>query len=380
MATVIQILTTNYSGETAQITFTPCSGGTINLGNQVLPYNYESENYQGSYSLYFSAFTKTCTFDIPCPTLEPTQTPTNTPTPTSTNIPPTQTPTPTSTDVPPPTNTPTPTSTDVPPTPTPTSTDVPPTPTPTNTPTPTATLNVDCLCPSGYESSDDGSICYRITVSSPTVNDTLQPEAGADNNNYGQFGVKIYNVGDYNISGNSISGNLAFSGFTVVADGSSTTNTELFYSTRMNANNVWVAGDANWPGPNYPDFISFCSTFTLTQSKTYYVGIAGDNDVSIKLNGVELVNPEDGKEYFYRNPRFNIPFEKTHFVNQSIDHGRKGVLGIFDPQDAYYEKILKARIPNSQTIKDGVITMFLTNPRSEKDLKECWNSFTKYIM
>jgi hypothetical protein len=68
MATVIQILTTNYSGETAHITFTPCSGGTIDLGNQVLPYNYESENYQGSYSLYFSAFTKTCTFDIPCPT------------------------------------------------------------------------------------------------------------------------------------------------------------------------------------------------------------------------------------------------------------------------------------------------------------------------
>ena len=238
MATVIQILTTNYSGETAQITFTPCSGGTIDLGNQVLPYNYESENYQGSYSLYFSAFTKTCTFEIPCPTLEPTQTPTNTPTP---------------------------------------------------TPTPT----VDCQCPSGYTASSDGSICYRVLTSSPTVNDTLQPEAGADNNNYGQFGVKIYNVDDYNISGNSISGNLAFSGFTVVADGSSTTNVELFYSTRMNANNVWVAGDANWPGPNYPDYISFCSTFVLTQSKTYYVGIAGDNDVTIKLNGITLVNQVD---------------------------------------------------------------------------------------
>jgi hypothetical protein len=238
MATVIQILTTNYSGETAQITFTPCSGGTIDLGNQVLPYNYESENYQGSYSLYFSAFTKTCTFEIPCPTLEPTQTPTNTPTP---------------------------------------------------TPTPT----VDCQCPSGYTASSDGSICYRVLTSSPTVNDTLQPEAGADNNNYGQFGVKIYNVDDYNISGNSISGNLAFSGFTVVADGSSTTNVELFYSTRMNANNVWVAGDANWPGPNYPDYISFCSTFTLLESKTYYVGIAGDNDVTIKLNGVTLVDQLD---------------------------------------------------------------------------------------
>jgi hypothetical protein len=115
MATVIQILTTNYSGETAQITFTPCSGGTINLGNQVLPYNYESENYQGSYSLYFSAFTKTCTFDIPCPTSTPT-------------------------------------------------------PTPNSTSTPTPTPTVDCQCPSGYTASNDGSICYRITTSSPTSN------------------------------------------------------------------------------------------------------------------------------------------------------------------------------------------------------------------
>lgn len=99
----------------------------------------------------------------------------------------------------------------------------------------------------------------------------------------------------------------------------------------------------------------------------------------IRDKGVELVNPEDGTEYFYRNPRFKMPFEKTHFVNQSIDHGRKGVLGMFDPQDAYYEKILNARIPNSQTVKDGVITIFLTNPHSEKKLKECWNSFTKSI-
>jgi hypothetical protein len=247
MATVIQILTTNYSGETAQITFTPCSGGTIDLGDQVLPYNYESENYQGSYSLYFSAFTKTCTFDIPCPTLEPTQTPTNTP---------------------------------------------------TNTPTPTPTLDVDCLCPSGYTATNDGSICYKITTTSPTQNDTLLPEAGQDNYNYGSFGVKIYNVDDYDISGNTISGNLAFSGYTTAYSGSSsTTPVEEFYTTRMNENNVWVAGESNWPSPNYPDYISFCSTFTLLESKIYYVGIAGDNDVTIKLNGDILVDqPNDERD------------------------------------------------------------------------------------
>jgi len=152
-----------------------------------------------------------------------------------------------------------------------------------------------CGCPGGYTASADGSICYKVTTTSPTGNDTLQPEAGEDNLAYGQFGVKIYNAGDYDSTGNSISGNLAFSGFTTTFDGSSTTSVESFYAGRMNANNVWVAGNSTWPSPTYPDYISFCSTFTISQSKTYYVGIAGDNDVTIKLNGIELVNQADNQ-------------------------------------------------------------------------------------
>ena len=99
----------------------------------------------------------------------------------------------------------------------------------------------------------------------------------------------------------------------------------------------------------------------------------------IRDQGVELVNPEDEKEYFYRNPRFQMPFEKTHFVNQSLDHGRKGVLGMFDPNDKYYNKLQKANIPASQTLKDGTITIFLTSPNNLAQLKECWDSFTKTI-
>jgi hypothetical protein len=93
MATTVQILTSNYSGETAQITFFPCSGGSIDLGNHVLPYNHISydDNYLGEYLLYFNN-NETCTFSIPCPTATPL--PTSTPTPTSTPEP-TATPTPT---------------------------------------------------------------------------------------------------------------------------------------------------------------------------------------------------------------------------------------------------------------------------------------------
>ena len=93
----LQLLTTNYSGQIANITFSPCSGGTINLGSQILPYDYVSEYVYGDYDLFFSAYNQTCYVSVPCPSPTPTETPTTTPTPTNTVTPtttPTTTPTP----------------------------------------------------------------------------------------------------------------------------------------------------------------------------------------------------------------------------------------------------------------------------------------------
>lgn len=97
----LEILTTNYSGQVANINFYPCSGGTINLGSQLLPYNYISEYIYGDYDLFFSAYNSTCLFSVPCPSPTPTVTTTVTPT-----VTPTFTPTNTTTTTPTPTNTP----------------------------------------------------------------------------------------------------------------------------------------------------------------------------------------------------------------------------------------------------------------------------------
>lgn len=83
----LQLLTTNYSGQTANITFSPCSGGTINLGSQILPYDYVSEYVYGDYDLFFSAYNQTCSVSVPCPSPTPTVTQTITPTPTNTTTP-----------------------------------------------------------------------------------------------------------------------------------------------------------------------------------------------------------------------------------------------------------------------------------------------------
>ncbi len=60
MTTGIQISSTNFNGQIANITFYPDTGGTISLGANVLPYTTELEYYYGSYELYFGAYDKTC--------------------------------------------------------------------------------------------------------------------------------------------------------------------------------------------------------------------------------------------------------------------------------------------------------------------------------
>jgi hypothetical protein len=132
MATQIQLQSTNYNGQIADITFYPCSGGTISLGNQTIPYTYTNDNYEGTYDLYFSAFNQTCQLVITCPSPTPTITPTNTSTPTNTpSVTPTNTPSITPTNTSTPTNTPS----------------VTPTITPTNTSSPTPTPTE----PAGYK-------------------------------------------------------------------------------------------------------------------------------------------------------------------------------------------------------------------------------------
>ena len=113
MALGIRILSENLSGQTVNVTYLPSSGGTIDLGTKVIPFNYLSSYYFGLYEVYSPTYGYTYTLEVPGPspsptptlTSTPTQTPTQTATRTST---PTQTPTQTATSTSTPTPTPTP--------------------------------------------------------------------------------------------------------------------------------------------------------------------------------------------------------------------------------------------------------------------------------
>jgi hypothetical protein len=64
MSATIKIGSNNYSGQTADITFFPETGGTISIGNQIIPYNYITDYFYGTYNLYFADFDYTCVFII----------------------------------------------------------------------------------------------------------------------------------------------------------------------------------------------------------------------------------------------------------------------------------------------------------------------------
>jgi hypothetical protein len=94
MAIGVRILSNNLSGLTTNVTYLPESGGTIDLGTQVFPFDYLSDYYLGTYNCYVPTYGTTYSLVISGPTPTPTITPTNTP---SSTITPTPTITPTST-------------------------------------------------------------------------------------------------------------------------------------------------------------------------------------------------------------------------------------------------------------------------------------------
>jgi len=194
----VTIFSENLSGLTTNVTFYPCSGGTISLGDQVFPFNYENEYYYGTFDCYVPLYDYNYVLSIPCPTVTPTVTPTETPTPTVTETPtntptvtetptitPTETPTPTVTETPTntPTETPTPTVTETPTqTPTPTVTETPTqTPTPTNTRfsflTCTGSTSIEaCACSSGtvtiwgdFAIFDENDLFYNNAIGEVTI-------------------------------------------------------------------------------------------------------------------------------------------------------------------------------------------------------------------
>jgi hypothetical protein len=165
----VSIFSNNLSGLTANVTFYPCSGGTIDLGQQTFPFSYETDYWYGTYDCYVPTYAFNYVLDIPCPS--PTPTPTQTITPTNTNTP-TQTPTPSITPTITPSVSPTTTMT-----PTPTRTSSTPTPTPTTIPYVPGNFTFDAdYIVLTYAFNDGTDLDTRTRVTVPDIGQNSLPD------------------------------------------------------------------------------------------------------------------------------------------------------------------------------------------------------------
>ena len=64
MALGVRILSDNLSGQTTNVTYFPDTGGTIDLGAQVFPFNYISSYYYGVYDCYVPTFGYTYSLNV----------------------------------------------------------------------------------------------------------------------------------------------------------------------------------------------------------------------------------------------------------------------------------------------------------------------------
>jgi hypothetical protein len=212
---------------------------------------------------------------------------------------------------------------------------------------PTTLTGFTCVCPPGYELTSDGQACVQINIlpytGSPGIPISISP--GSDQA-WGSFGVRIFKPNSWDAIGFPLSGTTPFNAnaqynnaipsggtssnpswihnFCTPNEGNypngcsydyyvfcgwqgpsggfltnyTNSNGQLvnytsqcatgqpanFWRNRMNLINVWKLGNPIWEGT-----ICLCDTIIVPVSKVYYIGIGGDNDFSIEINGTPFV-------------------------------------------------------------------------------------------
>jgi hypothetical protein len=296
--------------------------------------------YQGYIYYYYNGGTDSD--PVPCPTPTPTPTMTVTPTPTIT-------PTITST------NTPTPTIT---------STNT-PTPTPTPTPSPTACPQ-DCSgCGPSYSAYSEDQ-CYSLDIigaTPPLTTFSLVKSNGSIA--YSWRGSFVYDPG-YSVSGYT---NFGGGDFVNLPSIPLWENTSVADSIKgpLNRCGVWTCNTGACPP--FSVWIGFSQCLDIEETKTYYIGIGGDNEFKLVLDGITIVNTRLSNAYWYGLGQ-NRPFQRWNIYPITINSGSH-ILELYGWNDGsigtmgceIYDNTLSEL--NSATVYSDLDVLFTSSGQSE---------------
>ena len=157
-----------------------------------------------------------------------------------------------------------------------------------------------CGCPPGY--TQNGDICEKITTIPATLGETVYTvQPGSRNIDYGTYGTNFYTPNlstlPYPIVENG-TGNFQDAATNVLTDININTGVwgPGFSTSRLNNIGVW-SGAA--PNP-VDEWIGFTHCLNLDTTGTYSIGIAGDNKVRLKIDGILVVEANNNTDFNFK--------------------------------------------------------------------------------
>lgn len=179
---------------------------------------------------------------------------------------------------------------------------------------------VQCFCPEGYTYNPETELCEKITVTPITPSGDLRTACKVNSTSWGIQGVALYST--YNIDGT----------------GTSTIHhlTDPFWSNpggfpnqngSLNRTGLWACGPGGTSqvGEMTPfnEPIGFIFPVDVATTTTYYIGIAGDNTVRIRVNCEDIVNMDpDAMALQYPGVGITAPFQYWHVYPVVLTPGR----------------------------------------------------------
>lgn len=162
-------------------------------------------------------------------------------------------------------------------------------------------------CPPGSSPSPDGDFCITI-LEDPAIPPTGgEPMTAAPKSNgaYTNYGTYVYNTG-FNINGTGVRTRIPTSnGWWINPWPGPPGNT---VNGPLNRTGLWnSAGDTP-----YDTYIGFSRYINVPEAKIYYIGVAGDNQCRIKVNGVTIVEQDPNALATQSGGGVDVAFKEWH--------------------------------------------------------------------
>ena len=105
-----------------------------------------------------------------------------------------------------------------------------------------------------------------------------------------------------------------------------------------------------------------------------------DQCKAINTKGIEFIDPVSDEITYIEDSDYKLPWNRSSFIERGMGHGHMGILGIYDPKKQFVKKITENKPGCAQVIENDNLVLFMTNPKSEEELKEAWQVFTDSVI